>query len=265
MRPPFSKDIRSKDLIIFDLDGTLAPTKSQMDDEMSDLLTQLLRVKKVAVIGGGKYETFQTQLLDSLQCSKEELTNLSLFPATSTSYYAYESGWTQVYSHVIPPEVRERIKQELENVFKEIGYKHPDQVYGEIIEDRQTQVTFSALGQDVVRILGTEKGVALKDKWRKENTEIKMAIAREMAKRLPDLEVHAAGHTSVDITQKGIDKGYGVRQIEKYLHIPVEKMIFIGDALFEGGNDYAALKTGIDYIPVKDPEDTKEIIRRAIA
>jgi hydroxymethylpyrimidine pyrophosphatase-like HAD family hydrolase len=91
-----------------------------------------------------------------------------------------------------------------------------------------------------------------------------MKIAKLVAKRLPNLEVRAAGFTSIDVTRKGIDKAYGIRQIQKQLHVPVKKMLFIGDAIFPGGNDYAVVRTGVDYIPVKGPEETKRIIKKLI-
>ena len=74
-----------------------------------------------------------------------------------------------------------------------------------------------------------------------------------MQKELPAFEVRRGGLTSIDVTQKGIDKAYGVRQIEKVLKIPIKEMVFIGDALYPGGNDAAAKKTGVQTIATKRP------------
>lgn len=254
--------LRPKKLVVFDLDGTLVLTKTPMDAEMTDLMTKLLAAKHVAVIGGGKYELFQEQLLAPLASAPEELLkNLSLFPTTSTRYYRRANGaWEKVYAHELTEEERARIKATFERVFTEIGYTHPAKTYGSVIEDRGTQVTFSALGQEVVAQLGA-KGVELKEEWKRDHTATKMKIAELMAKYLPDLEVRAAGHTSVDVTKKGIDKAYGLEQIEKYLNVGIPDMLFIGDAIFPGGNDYAVVKTGVDYIPVTGPEETKKYIR----
>ena len=266
-----SGSLHNKKLIVFDLDGTLAPTKARMDAEMSGLITKLLQVKQVAIIGGGKYELFKEQFLDELTAPKELYKNLFLFPATSTSFYRYKKGsvragrgtWKKVYAHTLPKATIKKIFESFKKVFKQIGYKQPKKVYGKAIEDRGTQVTFSALGQDVVKALG-EKGIDLKNKWRDENTPLKLKIAEEMRKLLPDLEIHAAGHTSIDITKKGIDKGYGMHQIEKYIGVKIKDMLFIGDAIFPGGNDYAVVRTGVDYKKVKGPEDTKKIIKNLI-
>lgn len=255
--------LKPKDLIVFDLDGTLVKTKSPMDSEMSGLIARLLAVKKVAVIGGGKYEVFKDLFLRRLNAPKRLLKNLFLFPTTSTAFYRYNNGWKKIYALHLTSEQAAKITRAFNDVFKEIGYRHPKKTYGTVIENRGTQVTFSALGQDVVAILGN-KGVELKERWLRDNLETKMKITRLMSKRLPDLEVRAAGFTSIDITKKGIDKAYGMRQIQKHLKIPIKRMLFVGDAIFPGGNDYAAIKTGVDYVPVKNPEETKRLIRKIL-
>jgi phosphomannomutase len=255
--------IPQKDLIVFDLDGTLARTKSPMDSEMAKILEQLLKVKKVAVIGGGKYEIFQLQLLNELKISKKLLENLFIFPTTATVFYKYKNGWKRVYYLGLTAKQVKRIKNTFEEVFKEVGYEHPKKTYGEIIENRGSQVSWSVYGQDLVAALG-KKGIRMKEKWKEQYTPVKMKIAKLVQKSLPDLEVRAAGFTTVDVTKKGIDKAYGIRQIQKHLKIPIKKMLFVGDAIFPGGNDYAVVKTGVDYIPVSNPQETKRIIRKLI-
>ena len=258
---PNSRTLKSKNLIVFDLDGTLTRTKSPMDPEMAALVMRLLAVKKVAVIGGGKYRLFQTLFLQRLKAPGHLLKNLFLFPTTATSFYAYKSGWKKIYALYLSGAQRRKIKKAFQDVFREIGYKHPRRVYGRVIEDRGTQVTFSALGQDVVAVLGEKRGVLLKEKWLRENRDIKMRIARYLTNLLPEFEVRAAGFTSIDVTKKGIDKGYGLKQIEKYAGERIKNMVFFGDAIFPGGNDYGIIRTGVDYIPVTGPAETKKIIR----
>lgn len=80
-----------KKLVVFDLDGTLAESKSAIDPEMAALLDSLLDIVKVAVISGGDWPQFEQQLLANLP-SKARLTNLSILPTTGTKYYKYASG-----------------------------------------------------------------------------------------------------------------------------------------------------------------------------
>ncbi len=73
------------------------------------------------------------------------------------------------------------------------------------------------------------------------------------------------GTTSVDITKPGIDKGYGIRKLRDILRIAIDEMIFIGDAVFPGGNDYPAKEAGALSIRVRDPEESKRVIEAIIA
>lgn len=248
---------KNKELIVFDLDGTLTKSKSDMDEEMAFLFSKLLEVKKVAIIGGGKYDQFKRQFLDNLFAPKELLAKLLLFPASGTAFYRYDNNdWRNIYSKNLTEEEKKKVFVAFEKTFQELGYKHPDETFGELIEDRGTQITFSALGQ--------EAPLNLKEKWKAEHSDIKMKIAETLRKYLPDMDVGSAGYTSIDVTRKGIDKGYGLRQIKEYLGVPFEDMLFVGDALFPGGNDEAALNTGVLCFEVKDIEETKKLIKYLI-
>lgn len=244
---------KKKKLIVFDLDGTLVESKSALDQEMAGLLGKLLEIKKVAVISGGKYELFKTQFLAGLKNHKKFFSNLFLFPTTSTAFYKYAGNkWKQVYSKSLSQEAKKIVYQALEETFKELRYIHPKKVYGKMIEDRRTQVSFSPLGQNAP--------INLKNEWRKENDATRLKIAKRLQKKIPNFKVRVGGITTIDITSKGIDKAYGIRQIKKHLGVSIKDMLFVGDALFPGGNDYAALRTGVDCVAVKSPEDTKKLI-----
>jgi phosphomannomutase len=258
------KPYSSKQLIVFDLDGTLAPSKSNLRPDMARTLAKLLAQKKVAVIGGGTYEQFKNQLVAELKCPPELLHNLFLFPTCSTSFYRYKAGpgrggkggWKKVYRKTLSVAERQNIKHAYTEAFKKDNYVHPKKLWGKLVEDRGTQITFSALGQKA-------PGWA-KEKWHREQ-DVRPQLMKILAKLLPKFEVRSGGLTSIDITKRGIDKAYGVRQIKKVLKIQIKNMLFMGDALYPGGNDHAVKKTGIDCIPVRDPRDTKRIIEKIIA
>ena len=244
---------KDKKLIIFDLDGTLAESKSVIDDEMAELLIQLLEKKQVAVIGGGRYELFQHQLLSKLPAYSEPLKNLFLFPVTATSFYRYDNNnWGEVYKENFSKEEKESIFLAFEKTFQELDYRHPEKIYGELIEDRGAEIVFSALGQNAP--------LELKEKWKEENPDIRSRIERVLQKRLPDMEAKVTGLTSIDVTRKGIDKAYGIQQIKKYLEIPLGDMIFVGDDFAHEGNDEAVLRTSVPCFEVKTIEDTKKLI-----
>ena len=73
------------------------------------------------------------------------------------------------------------------------------------------------------------------------------------------------GTTSIDVTRLGIDKAYGIRKLRDVLGISIEEMLFIGDALFVGGNDYPAVEAGVASIQVRDPDETKRVIEALVA
>jgi len=248
------RDFKNKNLIVFDMDGTLTPSKAPMTPSVGALLRRLLREKKVAVIGGGKYELFRWQFVNRIKFRGGELKNLFLFPTSSTAFYRYDKGhWRNVYSHTLSRAEKKKILAAFEHVFQELNYVHPQKTYGHPpIEDRGTQITFSALGQ--------KTPIPLKKAWNKKYNRLRLRMARLLQEKLPQFKVRVGGLTSIDVTEKGIDKAYGIRQIEKHLHVPRREMLFVGDAIFPGGNDYAVVRTGVDYIKVTGPGECKRVI-----
>jgi len=82
---------------------------------------------------------------------------------------------------------------------------------------------------------------------------------------IPEFFVRLGGTTSIDVTKHGIDKAYGIKKLRDTLGIAIDEMIFIGDALFPGGNDYPAKEVGALSIQVKDPHESKRVIEAIIA
>jgi phosphomannomutase len=243
-----------KSLIVFDLDGTLAKSKSPIDDEMATLLKGLLHVEKVAVISGGDFPQFQTQVIDRLPAGSE-LGNLSILPTSGTKFFAYDGQWRELYAEDLSDAEKHTIEDALEKAVAQMGFK-PAQTWGELIEDRGTQVTYSALGQ--------QAPLEAKAAWDPDFAKRK-AIQAILAKTLPNFSVRLGGTTSIDVTRPGIDKGYGIHKLRDVLHIPLEQMLYVGDAIFPGGNDYAALQAGVDTVAVRDPEDSKRVIETIVA
>ncbi|MCA9218443.1 MAG: hypothetical protein KDB27_35485, partial [Planctomycetales bacterium] len=134
-----------KRLIVFDLDGTLAVSKSPLDAEMAGLLIELLRVAKVAVISGGNWPQFEKQVLSNLSQSKH-LQNLLLLPTCGTKFYQYDTSWQKLYSEDFTAAEKAKIIGSLQQVSDDSEFK-ADMVWGEVVEDRGSQITFSALGQ----------------------------------------------------------------------------------------------------------------------
>lgn len=249
-----------KKLIAFDLDGTLAPSKSFLPDEMADVFGRLLDHFQVCVISGGKFGQFETQLLNGLKVSPEKLQKLHLMPTCGTQYYTYDvaaSEWEQVYAENFGDAEKTKIVEVVNEGIDALGYREK-QVWGDIIEDRGSQITFSALGQDIVAELG-EEGVQKKEGWDPDNKK-KYKLREYLAERLPEFEVRAGGSTSIDITKPGIDKAYGMRKLMEMLEIGKEDILFLGDRMQPGGNDYPVKEYGIDSIEISDWQNTAQVL-----
>lgn len=241
-----------KKVLAFDLDGTLAPSKSTLPPRMGELLDLLLDYFEICVISGGRFSQFETQLLNGLNSSADKLSKLHLMPTCGTQYYTFNgASWEQVYAENFTADEKAKIIAALNEGIDTLGYRETN-VYGEIIEDRESQITFSALGQDIVAELGDE-GVRLKEAWDPDTTK-KNAIREYVAKLIPEFEVHVGGGTSIDITKPGIDKAYGMQKLIDLLDISKEDILFFGDRLTEGGNDYPVKEFGIDVLEVSDWE-----------
>ncbi len=134
-----------KKLVVFDLDGTLAESKSPLDPEMSKLLHGLLGILKVAVISGGDWPQFEAPLLSHLP-QDDRLLNLSLLPTCGTKFYQYSGEWKKLYEEDFSAQEREKIFTSFEKALAISGLK-AEKTWGPSIEDRGSQITFSALGQ----------------------------------------------------------------------------------------------------------------------
>lgn len=243
-----------KKLIAFDLDGTLAPSKSHFNPRMVNMFDRLLEKYQVCVISGGKYELFQRQFLTQITSEPELLEKLHLMPTSGTRYYRFENGeWIEKYAENIQPEDRKKIIKALEEGLEESGYRS-EKIYGETIEDRDSQITLSILGQEIVAELG-EEGVRIKEEWDPDGSK-KMRIRDIVAPKIPEFEVRAAGATSIDVTLPGIDKAYGMKKLMEAANLSKEDILFMGDRIVPGGNDYAVEEMGIDCVAVRNWQDT---------
>jgi len=243
-----------KKLIVFDLDGTLAESKASIDAEMASLLDHLLKIVKVSIISGGAWSQFEKQVLAHLShdgC----LHNLSLLPTCGTKFYKYDSKWNLLYSEDFTGEEKKKIMGSLQQATETPDLK-PAQTWGDLIQDRGSQITFSGLGQ--------QAPLEEKKKWDPDFGR-RQKIKALLDKLIPEFSVRLGGATSIDITKHGIDKAYGIRKLRDVLGIPIPEMLYIGDAVFPGGNDYPAKEAGALSIDVKDPHETKRVIEAILA
>ncbi|MCR2783974.1 MULTISPECIES: HAD-IIB family hydrolase [unclassified Microbacterium] len=243
-------------LIAFDLDDTLAPSKSAIDPVIGELLVALAERVEVAIISGGQLQQFQVQVVDNLPAaSAAVLASLHLMPTCGTQYYRLtDAGVETVYAHRLTDDEKVRALSAVEGEARRLRLWESE-TWGDILEDRGSQITFSALGQTAP--------LAAKVAWDPTGAK-KNALREAVAARIPDLEVRSGGSTSVDITHRGIDKAYGMRQLSEQTGIALDDMLFVGDRLDPDGNDYPVLAMGVACQAVEGWEDTAAFLTTLI-
>jgi HAD superfamily hydrolase (TIGR01484 family) len=244
-----------KRLVAFDLDGTLAASKQAIETDMGETLADLLDVAMVAVISGGDWPQFEKQVANRLP-DRADRSKLFLMPTTGTKLYRYTDGaWHAVYAELFDDAQKQAIFTAFDAALEATGFK-PEQTWGDRIEDRGSQITFSALGQ--------QAPLEEKEHWDPDFAKRKV-IQADLQKRLPGLAINMGGATSIDITREGVDKAYGLRKLSAETGVAPEHMLFMGDAIFPGGNDYPAKEMGLDTVRVRDPKETMAVITGMVA
>lgn len=243
-------------VLAFDLDDTLAVSKSPVDPAMAALLSRLLERVDVCIISGGRFEQFEAQVLRQLPIDDARRYRLHLMPTCGTRYYRWGGAdWHQVYAEDLAEPDKQRIIEVLSTGAKELGLWEA-QPWGDIIEDRGSQITFSALGQSAPP--------EAKYAWDPDGSK-KRKLREYAAHRLTDLEVRGGGSTSIDVTRKGIDKAYGIGRLLQQLDITRDDLLFVGDRLDEGGNDYPVRAMGVPCVAVARWEETASYLEQLLA
>jgi len=237
-------------LVAFDLDDTLAPSKGPIDPRIAALLRALLEKVEVAVISGGNEAQFRSQIIARLGALDPVAADrLHLLPTCGTRYLRFDgTDFFPVYAHDLSAEQKSAALAALREEAERLGLWEAEP-WGEILEDRGSQITFSALGQQAPH--------EAKRDWDPSGAK-RAALRDAVALRLPELEVRSGGSTSIDVTLAGIDKAFGMRQLAAHTSIPLASMLFYGDRLDEGGNDYPVLAIGVPSVAVHGWEDTAD-------
>lgn len=247
-----------KRILAFDIDQTLNIAKTPIPPEMAAVLTKCLDYFEICPISGQKFEQFLIQIVDRLKeagATDTELTHLHLFVAQGTQYYKYQGGdWQQVYNYPLKEEDVVKITTVLEESACELGYWEADKLApgDEIIENRLSQVTFSALGQKA----DTEAKYA----W-DPDTKKRQAIVAKCCEKLPDFLYEIGGTTSINVAAPGMNKEFGMTHLLEELNADKSEVLYFGDMTQPGGNDYPVVQMGIDTITVRSHEDTLYALR----
>ncbi len=239
--------------IVFDLDGTLTESKESLDNEMIALLNKLLATHCIAIISSATWKQFQKQVVSCVD-NTAPLNNLYLLPNSGGSMYQTwgQYGWVATYQTKLTKRDTDRIEKALTESITESSFKQPQKLWGKQIENRESQITFSALGQ--------KAPIEEKEKYDPDFSKRK-ALIETLQKKLMSFDVRISGTTSIEISLKGVNKKFGIDELMKRLHTSKDDVLFIGTDITKGNSNYIAVEMGLSYLQVKDFEDTKKIIR----
>jgi len=245
-----------KKVLAFDIDQTLNVAKTPITDEIAELLVKCLDHFEVCPISGQKFDQFLIQIVDRLpHPTAKQLSHLHLFVAQGTQYYRHNgTDWKQVYNYPLTDEQVAKISATIEKAARELGYWEEDKLAegDEIIENRLSQVTFSALGQKA----GTEAKYA----WDPDHKKREQIVAR--CKELsPEFDYEIGGTTSINAITPGMNKVFGMTHLLEELSVEKKDILYFGDMTQPGGNDYPVVQMGIDTITVRNHEDTAYALR----
>ncbi len=253
----------NKKIIAFDLDGTLAESKQKLRYDMAELLLKLMTRAKVVIISGGAYAQFEKQILSSLNevaaivptIDSTTFSNLILLPTNGGDRYDYDqisAKWTLTHQVPLPAGLKEKVFDAFDQLIQSGEFDLPTQTFGPALEDRVTEITFSALGQ--------EAPVDQKKSWDPDQVK-RQKMKTYLEGILPDANISIGGMTSIDIMPKGANKATGLEGLLNSLGMTKTDMLFVGDALFPGGNDYPVLECGIETVKVSNPLETAKLIK----
>lgn len=257
-----------KQVLSFDVDQTLNVAKIPIPPEMAEVLSRCLDHFYICPISGQKFEQFLIQIVDPIVASTspslllKRLENLRLFVAQGTQYYRYQSqgdtydpaNWQQVYNYPLKDEDVVKITTVLEESARELGFWEADKLAegDQIIENRLSQVTFSALGQAA----GTEAKYAWDPDLKK-----RQAIVAKCREKLPYFLYEIGGTTSINVAAPGMNKEFGMTHLLEELQVEKQDVLYFGDMTQPGGNDYPIVAMGVDTITVRSHEDTLYSLR----
>lgn len=239
-------------IIVFDLDGTLVLSKTEIDSEMIELVVKLLDKFKVAVVSGAGLPQFERQFVNPILKSGHNPSDLLILPTSGSAFYEFTNGtWKCIYAEKLSEKEKTEILEALEKVVLNSDIELPDKTYGPVVEDRGSQISWSANGQDAP--------LEVKEAWDPDQNK-RQKIRKMLLPLLPDFEIKIGGTNTIDITKKNLNKSYALQKIQEYTGFNKDEFLFIGDALYEGGNDSDVKNFGIQSISVSSVEETKKQI-----
>jgi phosphomannomutase len=231
--------MRKRRKYVFDVDGTLTPSRQKIDKEFAEIFWNFCTSNEVYLVTGSDRDKTREQLTYQILNSVE----LSFNCAGNEVWKKYElirkNDW----------KAPESLLSFLENELRRSKFSPKT---GKHIEQRNGMVNFSIVGRNCT-LLERKNYV----EWDLKEDE-RNAVAERMRQTFPELDAFVGGETGLDI----FEKGKGKVQCLEYIRTSNNDVIhYFGDQIFPGGNDYdIAMECDVHHC-VKSWNNTKEIIQ----
>ena len=229
-------------IYIFDIDGTLTPSRNLIDKKFKEDFLNFCKYKKVWLVTGSDKDKSVEQLGEDAWLAADRVYQCCGNQMWEKGKLIRETDWNG----------EEYLVKMLELLLEKSEYPHR---YGNHIEKRIGMINFSVVGRSC-----TQEQRNAYFKWDNEHKE-REEFAWEITQRYPWLDATIGGEISIDIYRKGEDKGQTLEDLNG------EKFTFFGDNLFPGGNDYAIKEacirkklTGNKFHQVESWKDTRELL-----
>ncbi len=240
---------------IFDLDDTLAESFQPPQPEIVQRLGKLLEFMPVAIMTAAGFPRIKDDFISKLSHSPH-ISRFYIFPNSTAECYMWEHGaWGLAYSLGLTESDRETIRKAIQETITETDIFEGHPTHAPEIIDRDAQIALATIG--------LEATYEEKASWDPEQVKRKKLKA-VLEKKLPQFEILMGGMTTIDITHKGINKAYGVKWFSEKLGIPTSEMLYVGDALYPGGNDEVVIATGVRTHEVAGPSETLTVIEELL-
>ena len=240
-----------KTAALFDIDNTLTPPREPLQAEMVTILSRL-RVPFHVAAGSdlplikdqflepllrfgfrGQFEAFLSNGAIHYRCDYSETMSIQVVSAFNIREYLGEDDY-------------EFLMSVLKRTLEDTGYQlSPNlKVLGDRIVDRGSMINLAPIGrltQETAESFANRKTFVEFDSETGYRKKILNHLQKELARLIDQkqLSITLGGQTSFDIGVVGKDKTNSVRTLVTKGY---EKVIFFGDALFEGGNDHVMQK-----------------------
>lgn len=237
--------------VIFDLDNTLAEAFRPPKHTILTRLEKLLPLVPTAIMSAASLGRIKNDVLLNMSPSFNPA-DLTLFTANAAQCFIWKDGaWRAQYEFGFTDEERDVIQSALESAVFETDVLKGTKKYGDQFVDYEGYIAYTAMGLNAP----SDERKA----W-DPTGEKRMRLRKNLIEKLPQFDVFIGGATSVDVTPRGINKSYGVTWFSQHLNVKPEEMLYVGDALYEGGNDIVVVPTGVQTRSVANPQETEPLI-----